>query len=72
MDELVKTGWIVSYLCGQAYPERLHEIFAPPRLWRRGTTKLEPSIAVVGTRHPTPYGSGVAEMLSRDLRRAAS
>ena len=26
-----------------------------------------PAIAVVGTRHPTPYGTGVAEMLSRDL-----
>ena len=26
-----------------------------------------PAIAVVGTRHPSPYGSGVAEMLARDL-----
>jgi len=26
-----------------------------------------PAIAVVGTRHPSPYGSGIAEMLSRDL-----
>jgi DNA processing protein len=26
-----------------------------------------PSIAVVGTRRPTPYGSGIAEMLARDL-----
>ncbi len=35
----------------------------------RGDVKLlsRPAIAVVGTRHPTPYGSGVAEMLSRDL-----
>src|SRR5260370_1885798 len=26
-----------------------------------------PAIAIVGTRHPSPYGSGVAEMLARDL-----
>jgi len=52
------------------YPERLREIFdAPALLWIRGDATLlaKPSIAVVGTRHPTPYGSGMAEMLSRDL-----
>jgi DNA processing protein len=38
-------------------------------LWVRGNVQLlaRPSIAVVGTRHPSPYGAGVAEMLSRDL-----
>jgi DNA processing protein len=38
-------------------------------LWVRGDVQLlsRPSIAIVGTRHPTPYGSGVAEMLARDL-----
>ncbi|HWB32255.1 MAG TPA: DNA-processing protein DprA [Acidobacteriaceae bacterium] len=53
-----------------AYPERLKEIFDPPAvLWVRGDAALlaRPGIAVVGTRHPTPYGSGMAEMLSRDL-----
>ena len=53
-----------------AYPERLKEIFDPPPvLWVRGDTSLlsRYCIAVVGTRHPTPYGSGMAEMLSRDL-----
>lgn len=52
------------------YPERLREIFDPPALlWVRGDAKLlsRPAIAVVGTRHPTPYGTGMAEMLSRDL-----
>jgi DNA processing protein len=57
--------------CGSAdYPERLKEIYDPPPvLWLRGDAKLlaRPSLAVVGTRHPSPYGSGVAEMLSRDL-----
>src|SRR5271155_1398546 len=54
----------------EAYPERLREIFDPPALlWVRGDVKLlsQPAIAVVGTRHPTPYGLGMAEMLSRDL-----
>jgi len=60
---------IVSYSCAD-YPERLREIYDPPPvLWVRGEVKLlsRPSIAVVGTRHPTPYGTGVAEMLARDL-----
>jgi DNA processing protein len=60
---------IVSYGC-DGYPERLREIYDPPPvLWVRGDVKLlsRPSIAIVGTRHPTPYGSGVAEMLARDL-----
>jgi DNA processing protein len=60
---------IVSYGCA-AYPERLREIYDPPPvLWVRGDIGLlsRPSIAIVGTRHPTPYGSGIAEMLARDL-----
>jgi DNA processing protein len=60
---------IISYACPE-YPERLREIFDPPAvLWVRGDTSLltKPSIAIVGTRHPTPYGSGIAEMLGRDL-----
>ena len=60
---------IVSY-GSEDYPERLREIYDPPPvLWVRGDRKLlgRPSIAIVGTRHPTPYGAGVAEMLARDL-----
>ena len=60
---------IVSFGCPE-YPERLKEIYDPPPvLWVRGAVNLlsRPAIAVVGTRHPTPYGSGIAEMLSRDL-----
>jgi DNA processing protein len=52
------------------YPERLREIFDPaPVLWVRGDRALlsRPAIAVVGTRAPSPYGTGMAEMLSRDL-----
>jgi DNA processing protein len=46
------------------------EIFDPPPvLWVRGNAAIlnRAGIAVVGTRHPTPYGAGMAEMLSRDL-----
>jgi DNA processing protein len=60
---------IVTFGCPQ-YPERLKEIYDPPPvLWVRGDAGLlaRPSIAIVGTRHPTPYGTGIAEMLARDL-----
>jgi DNA processing protein len=53
-----------------AYPERLREIYDPPAvLWIRGDVTLlaRPGIAVVGTRQPSPYGAGMAELLSRDL-----
>jgi DNA processing protein len=52
------------------YPERLRQIFDPPPiLWVRGDSTLlaRPGIAVVGTRHPSVYGMGMSEMLSRDL-----
>jgi DNA processing protein len=52
------------------YPERLREIFDPPAvLWFRGDTAVlqRPGIAVVGTRHPSAYGAGMAAMLSREL-----
>jgi DNA processing protein len=54
----------------EAYPERLREIYDPPTvLWIRGDVELlaRPGIAVVGTRSPSPYGAGMAELLSRDL-----
>ena len=60
---------VVTYGCAD-YPERLKEIYDPPPvLWVRGPASLlsRAAIAVVGTRHPSPYGSGVAEMLARDL-----
>ena len=53
-----------------AYPPRLKEIYDPPLvLYMRGNLELltRPGIAIVGTRHPTPYGSGMAERLACDL-----
>lgn len=52
------------------YPQHLKQIYDPPLLlYVRGDVKVlsQPGIAVVGTRHPTPYGSGMAERLSIDL-----
>ena len=52
------------------WPARLGEIYDPPLvLYVRGTSEAlsRPGIAVVGTRHPTPYGIGMAERLSCDL-----
>jgi DNA processing protein len=52
------------------YPPRLREIYDPPLiLYIRGNSEVltKPGIAMVGTRHPTPYGSGMAERLAYDL-----
>jgi DNA processing protein len=60
---------LVTYSCPE-YPERLKEIYDPPPvLWVRGAASLlsRPGIAIVGTRHPSPYGTGMTEMLARDL-----
>ena len=53
-----------------SYPPRLKEIYDPPPVLRvRGSPEIltRPGIAMVGTRHPTPYGSGMAERLACDL-----
>jgi DNA processing protein len=52
------------------YPANLRNIYDPPVvLYVKGSvaTLSEPGIAVVGTRHPTPYGIGMAQRLSADL-----
>src|SRR6266699_2691063 len=53
-----------------AYPARLRQIYDPPLvLYVRGNVAAlsQPGIAVIGTRHPTPYGIGMAERLACDL-----
>ncbi len=52
------------------YPQQLKEIYDPTiLLYVIGRTELlnEPSLAVVGTRRPTPYGRAVAEKLTQEL-----
>ncbi len=53
-----------------SYPSQLKQIYDPPIvLYVRGNFLLasQPGIALVGTRHPTPYGLGMAERLACDL-----
>jgi DNA processing protein len=52
------------------WPTRLSEIYDPPLvLYVRGNVAAlaRPGIGIVGTRHPTPYGIGMAERLACDL-----
>jgi len=70
IHKVTEAGGSILTQDDEAYPERLREIYDPPAvLWIRGDRALlaRPGIAVVGTRHPSPYGAGMAEMLSRDL-----
>jgi DNA processing protein len=60
----------VISLADSAYPSQLKQIYDPPLiLYVRGDDAVisQPGIALVGTRHPTPYGLGMAERLSCDL-----
>jgi DNA processing protein len=65
-----EAGAAVITMDDPRYPPRLKEIYDPPLvLYVRGNPELltKPGIAMVGTRHPTPYGSGMAERLACDL-----
>jgi DNA processing protein len=64
------TGIQVISLEDSAYPAQLKQIYDPPLvLYVRGNVGAisQPGIALVGTRHPTPYGTAMAERLSCDL-----
>jgi DNA processing protein len=72
ISRITDSGATFLTMDDEQYPGRLMEIFDPPPvLWVRGNASIlnRAGIAVVGTRHPTPYGAGMAEMLSRDLAR---
>ncbi|MGA8761596.1 MAG: DNA-processing protein DprA [Candidatus Sulfotelmatobacter sp.] len=63
-------GAVILSMDDPAYPSRLKEIYDPPPvLYVRGDPEVltRPGLAMVGTRHPTPYGSGMAERLACDL-----
>jgi DNA processing protein len=72
-DEVAKAataGVQLIALDDDAYPSRLRQIYDPPLvLYVRGNVAAlsQPVIAVIGTRHPTPYGTGMAERLACDL-----
>lgn len=72
-EEFIKARQIEAEIIGfrdSRYPARLKEIYDPPlALYVRGNAAIlsHTGIGVVGTRHPTPYGMGMAERLSNDL-----
>ncbi len=69
-EKAVEAGAKIISLSDPEYPSRLKEIYDPPVvLFIKGCVEVlaQPGIAMVGTRHPTPYGSGMAERLSTDL-----
>ncbi len=72
-EELAKAtaaGAQVVVMDNPAYPSQLKQIYDPPLvLYVRGNVAAltGPGIAMVGTRHPTPYGLGMAERLGCDL-----
>jgi DNA processing protein len=70
MARATSAGIAVLAFDDPSYPPRLKEIYDPPLiLYVRGDPQIlsKPGIAVVGTRHPTPYGIGMAERLACDL-----
>src|SRR5712672_137834 len=72
-DEIAKAAAAgIQIICrdDESWPARLSEIYDPPLvLYVRGNIEAlaRPGLAIVGTRHPTPYGIGMAERLSCDL-----
>jgi DNA processing protein len=72
-DEMAKAtgaGVLVLTIDDAMFPAHLRQIYDPPLLlYVRGNASVlaQPGIAMVGTRHPTPYGTGMAERLGFDL-----
>lgn len=70
LDKVKAAGAAVIAQDDERYPHRLKEIYDPPLvLYVRGSLDViqDYGLAVVGTRHPTPYGVGIAERLACDL-----
>jgi DNA processing protein len=72
-DELGKVAAAEAHIVSlddPGYPAQLKQIYDPPLvLYVLGKESVisQPGIALVGTRHPTPYGSGMSERLACDL-----
>ena len=70
LKRLNKLGGRIITLWDKEYPDLLRKIYDPPAFlfilgkFREADAR---SLALVGTRHPTPYGHSVAESLTRDL-----
>lgn len=69
-DRIREMGAELAVLGDVDFPQRLLEIYDPPLvLYIKGSAEVVGlhGIAVVGTRHPSPYGMNMAERLSADL-----
>lgn len=72
LSRLNKTDGRVITVWDKEYPSLLKRIYDPPPfLFIRGTLEEADShsLAIVGTRNPTPYGIAMAERFSADLAR---
>ncbi len=70
LEALGRIGGSMLTILDPLYPPLLREIYDPPPcLFVRGKLPAagQASLAIVGTRHATPYGRQCAEMLSRGL-----
>jgi DNA processing protein len=70
-----RSGLHVFTLADASYPRRLRLIPDPPPLLYQagpGVPDDRPTIAIVGTRKPTPYGLSVAERFGADLAAAGA
>lgn len=67
-----RSGVVIRVLGADGYPARLAQIADPPvAIWTRGPVPLDGStVAIVGSRRPTPSGLRVAAELARDLATA--
>lgn len=68
--KLIDTGTALVTISSSLYPARLKEIYdPPPMLFARGRLELLEtlSVAIVGTRRPTAYGTAATARLAKDL-----
>lgn len=71
-EKLVKAGIKVTAPGYDDYPSNLVEIHQPPWIlyYRGDLSKMDLSLAIVGSRQATPYGRAAAIQMARDLVRA--
>src|SRR5712691_651254 len=72
LGRAVNAGINVVCFDDPAYPQQLKQIYDPPLvLYLRGNAEViaKPGIAVVGTRHPTPYGTGMDQIYPKENSR---
>jgi len=70
MELAAKSGAAVVAFDDPSFPQALKRTFDPPCLLYmlgNGWKEELPAVAIVGTRHPTHYGTAMSEALGRDL-----